>query len=118
MRRILGNKIGFGITALIFALGLGCNALLGVGMVMPSHACGVTLPSSALDAAQVPAHHIASGPILPPDPWTPTSGAKLTASGPILPPDPWTPTSGAKLTASGPILPPDPWTPTDRKSVV
>ena len=110
MRRILGNKIGFGITALIFALGLGCNALLGVGMVMPSHAYGVTLPSE-IDSTQGPVLHRASGPILPPDPWTPSSGARLTASGPILPPDPWTPSSGARLTASGPILPPDPWTP-------
>jgi len=29
---------------------------------------------------------IASGPILPPDPW---DGNVMIASGPILPPDPW-----------------------------
>ncbi len=103
MRRFLGSKFSFGITLLIFALGLGTNAMMGGGIVLPSHACSVMLPTGTID--------IAHGPVLPPDPWTPTNGL-LTAHGPVLPPDPWTPTNGL-LTAHGPVLPPDPWTPTN-----
>jgi hypothetical protein len=103
MRRILGNKIAFAITLSIFAFGLGCNALLGGGIVLPFHSCTVAVSPEALD--------VSHGPTMPPDPWLPSSGVVLTAHGPTMPPDPWLPSSGAILTAHGPTMPPDPWLP-------
>ncbi len=85
MRRILENKFAFGFTLFVFALALGCNAMLGVGIVLPAHDSFLTIPMDSID--------LASGPTLPPDPWLPSSGA-LMASGPTLPPDPWLPSSG------------------------
>jgi len=106
MRRFLANKFAFGLTLLIFALGLGCNALFGGGIVLPSHSCNLAVPAAALD--------IAHGPSLPPDPNLPTSGNLIaSAHGPSLPPDPNLPTSGNLIaSAHGPSLPPDPNLPT------
>ena len=110
MRSILANKLAFAITALIFTLVLGCNAVLGGGIVLPAHTCNLVPPAEVI--------HTAHGPTLPPDPWTPSSGQVMTAHGPTLPPDPWTPSSGQVMTAHGPTLPPDPWTPSSGQVVI
>ena len=64
MRRFLANKFACGVTVLIFALGLGCSAMFGGGIVLPSHAYNIVLPEGNTD--------IAHGPSLPPDPWIPS----------------------------------------------
>jgi hypothetical protein len=97
MRSFLGNRFAFGVTVIIFALGLSYSAKFGGGIALPSHPYNVSLTPGTVD--------VAHGPSLPPNPWIPNC---LTAHGPSLPPNPWIPNC---LRGHGPSLPPNPWIP-------